>query len=210
VKALSPDADVYASTSPDSALDEVARMPALAQAIRSLRAAGYDEVALAVISAGGVIARYFVEDVLNSGVTKVCKSAPRMPDRKTVLCRASARCSAFCSFIGRRSSQRGAKTRGRQTIPPQVEFVCIVAAMNWIGDGVVHRDAQGRRDLQAKGCRPILFMPHVGAMYSSQMANRIAELVKTPQPRWSHERGRSRPGPKSWVDLGILKAACAG
>ena len=192
VKALSPDADVYAFHYAQTvSLDDIARLPALAQAVKSLRTAGYDEVALVGYSAGGVIARHFVEDTPNSGVTKVVQvCAPNGGSDWTVLNHGVRAVQApFVRSLTKEERAAAAKTRADKTIPAQVEFVCVVAAMNWIGDGVVHRDAQWTPELQAQGVpADVLWVPHVGAMYSTRMANRIAELVKTPQPRWSRDR----------------------
>jgi pimeloyl-ACP methyl ester carboxylesterase len=192
VKALSQDADVYAFHYAQTvALDEVARLPALARAIRSLRAAGYDEVAMVGYSAGGVIARYFVEDVPNSGVTKVVQvCSPNAGSDWTVLGHGVRAVQApFVRSLTKEVRETTAKSRAEKSIPNQVEFVCVVAAMNLTSDGVVRRDAQWTPDLQAQGVpAELVYVPHIAAMYSTQMANRIAELVKSPQPRWSNER----------------------
>ncbi len=192
VKALAPDADVYAFHYAQTvALDEVARQPALVQAVRALRTAGYDEVTLVGYSAGGVIARLFVEDVPNSGVTKVVQvCAPNAGSEWTVLSHGVRAVQVpFVRSLTKEDRAAAAKTRADKTIPPHVEFVCIVAAMNWMGDGVVRRDAQWTPDLQAQGVpAEVLFIPHIGAMYSTRMASRVATLVTTPQPRWSNER----------------------
>jgi triacylglycerol esterase/lipase EstA (alpha/beta hydrolase family) len=192
VKALSPSADVYAFHYAQTvALDEVARLPALAGAVKSLRAAGYEEVVLVGYSAGGVIARIFVEDTPNSGVTKVVQvCAPNAGSDWTVLSKGVRAVQVpFVRSLTREDRVAAAKARAGKSIPPQVEFVCIVTAMNWLNDGVVRRDAQWTPELQAQGVpAELVFSAHVGAMYSNRMANRIAELVTTPQPRWSHER----------------------
>jgi triacylglycerol esterase/lipase EstA (alpha/beta hydrolase family) len=192
VKALSPDADVYAFHYAQTVtLDDVAQLPALARATRSLRDAGYDEVTLVGYSAGGVIARYFVEDVPNSGVTKVVQvCAPNAGSDWTVLSHGVRAAQVpFVRSLTKDVRSATAKSRADKTIPPQIEFVCVVAAMTWIGDGVVHRDSQWTPDLQAQGVpAEVVFVPHVGAMYSTHMADRVAALVKSPQPRWSHER----------------------
>ena len=192
VKALAANADVYAFHYGQTvALDEIARLPALARAVKSLRTAGYEEVALVGYSAGGVIARQFVEDTPNSGVTKVVQvCAPNAGSDWTVLSRGVRAVQApFVRSLTKEERTTTGLARADKSIPLQVEFVCIVAALNWFGDGVVRRDAQWPPELQAQGIpAEVVFVPHVGAMYWTIMAGRIAELVSTPQPRWSHDR----------------------
>lgn len=192
VKALEQDADVYAfhyaQTVP---LDEIAALPALAQATRALRAAGYDEVTLVGYSAGGVIARLFVEDVPNSGVTKVVQvCAPNAGSDWTILSHGVRSVQApFVRSLTKEDRAAAAKSRIDKKIPANIEFVCVVAATNWFSDGVVRRDAQWPAELQAQGVpAELLYVPHIGAMYSTRLAKRIAALVTTPQPRWSAER----------------------
>lgn len=192
VQALAPDADVYAfhyaQTIP---LDDVARLPALAQSVRTLRAAGYEQVILVGYSVGGVIARQFVEDTVRSGVTKVVQVCPPNAGSDWTLLSPGVRAvqAPFIRSLTKEERRAAARTRADKTIPESIEFVCIVAAMNWIGDGVVRRDSQWPADLQAQGIpAEIVYVPHVGAMYSTRVAQRIAEVVATPQPRWSPER----------------------
>lgn len=192
VRALSPDADIYAfHYAQVAAVDDIARLPALADATRLLRGAGYQEVVLIGYSAGGIIARLFVEDTPNAGVTKVIQvCAPNTGSDWTVLKHGVREVQMpFVRSLTKEERQAAAKARGDKTIPAHIEFACIVAAMNPLNDGIVRRDAQWPTDLQTQGIpAEMLYIPHVGAMYSNRLAARIAELVRTPQPRWSAER----------------------
>src|SRR5262249_31877360 len=72
VRALTKDADVFALTYAQTVpADEIPTQPDFASDIRRLRQLGYQEIILAGFSAGGVIARQFVEDNPDSGVTRV-------------------------------------------------------------------------------------------------------------------------------------------
>jgi len=70
-----------------------------------------------------------------------------------------------------------------------VEFVCVVGTGVWVGDGVVSSHSQWTPDLQAQGV-PAVPVPtdHLSAVRSSVGDETIAELVRTPQPRWSQAR----------------------
>ena len=76
VKALAADADVYAfgyaQTVP---VDVVSLSPGFIGIVEKLRKAGYKEIVLLGHSAGGLIARHFVERFPEAGVTKVIQVA---------------------------------------------------------------------------------------------------------------------------------------
>ena len=192
VKALTPDADVYAfHYAQIASVEDIAHLPALADATRSLRAAGYQEVILVGYSAGGLIARFFVEDTPNTGVTKVIQvCAPNTGSDWTVLKHGVREVQVpFVRSLTKEERLAASKARAGKSIPAQIEFACIVAAANPFSDGIVRRDAQWPIELQSQGIpAEVIYIQHVGAMYSNRLAARIAELVKTPQPRWSSER----------------------
>ncbi len=72
VEQLARDSDVFAfAYAQTAAADEVADAPDLSDSVRRVRLLGYRELVLVGYSAGGVIARNFVEDNPDSGVTKV-------------------------------------------------------------------------------------------------------------------------------------------
>lgn len=192
VRLLGRDSDVYAfhyaQTLP---LDDVARLPALARSIRKLREAGYEEVVLLGFSVGGVIARHFVEDTPNSGVTKVIQVCSPNGGSEWSFLRPGARAvqSPFIRSIAKKERQRVSEARTQKSVPADVEFVCVVGAVNPIGDGVVSRSSQWPRDLRAQGIpASVLTIPHVGAMYSSRLLEHVADLVRRPLPRWTPDQ----------------------
>src|SRR5579859_6205133 len=72
VKKLAKDADVYAfAYAQTAAADEIPEIADLGVWVERLRKLGYKEIVLIGYSAGGVIAREFVEDNPDIGVTKV-------------------------------------------------------------------------------------------------------------------------------------------
>ncbi|MFL5331573.1 MAG: esterase/lipase family protein [Gemmataceae bacterium] len=212
VKALSAEADVYAFHYAQSIpLDDVARTPDLYRAIRSLCEAGYPEVVLVGYSAGGVIARQFVEDQPHGGgVTKVVQvCAPNGGSEWTVLSHGVRSAQVpFIRSLTKESRSAANNLRGEKRVPDEVEFVCLVAVCTWKGDGIVRRDCQWTPDLQKQGIRAeTIFVQHIGAMYSSRLASKVAELVRTPQPRWTSEQvAAAKPEILGWLASSKRKA----
>jgi hypothetical protein len=205
VQVLSREADVYAfhyaQTVP---LDDVARLPQLSRAIRSLRLAGYIEVVLVGYSAGAVIARQYVEDEPGGGgVTKVIQvCAPNGGSEWTVLSHGVRAVQVpFVRSLTKEARTAALSQRSDKRVPEGVEFVCLVAVCNWIGDGVVRRDCQWTVELQEQGIpAETIFIQHVGAMYSTRLANKVAEILRTPQPRWQKEQVvTARPRILGWL-----------
>src|SRR6266849_4282813 len=72
VKRLANEADVYAfAFAQTTAADEIPDAGELGACVENLKKLGYKEIVLVGHSAGGIIAREFVEDNPDSGVTKV-------------------------------------------------------------------------------------------------------------------------------------------
>ena len=71
VKELARNADVFAFAYGQNPLDTILRHSKLGENIAAIRKLGYSEVILVGHSAGGLIARQFVEDNSQAGVTKV-------------------------------------------------------------------------------------------------------------------------------------------
>lgn len=189
VKALADDSDVfavgYAQTRP---VDEIAESPALCGLIDALREAGYSEVVLVGHSAGGLIARYYVENRRHGGgVTKViqmcCPNDGSSWAKLTPGVRASQ--ERFLASLTRTGRQDAAKARVGRVVPANVEMVCIVGTFVAAGDGIVRADSQWPPDLQAQGVRAVAVgSSHHTAPFSKSVAKVVAELVREPQPRW--------------------------
>jgi pimeloyl-ACP methyl ester carboxylesterase len=212
VRALSPDADVFAfAYAQTGAVDQVAQSAGLADAVRRLRQAGYQEVVLVGYSAGGVVARHFVEDHPGAGVTKVVQvCAPnggcgwgdlplvRKPQR------------AFLRSLSKSGRQECLSERADKTVPASVEFVCLVGHLDVAvkvaaavefgegqvvsvavsgsgrGDGLVSTDSQWPADLQEQGVPALLLaVSHFGAVRGKAGAQAVARLVREKQPRWN-------------------------
>lgn len=192
VTSLAKESDVFAfhygQTAP---VDDVARSPDLIHSVRALREAGYIEVVFVGYSAGALIARQFVEDQPGGGgvnkVIQIC--APNGGSGWTSLALGVREVQTpFVKSLTKSARAAARHNRADRRIPAEVEFVCVVGQCNWIGDGVVRRDSQWTPELQEQGIpADTIFLPHVGAMYSARLSAKVADLVRTPQRRWSKD-----------------------
>jgi hypothetical protein len=212
VRALARDADVFAfAYGQNAAVEQIAESDGLADNLRQVRRLGYQEIVLVGYSAGGLVARHFVEDHPDAGVTKVVQvctpndgsgwaDAPglvRPPQR------------AFLSSLTRQGRQRCLAARADKKVPPSVEFVCLVGhrdvavrvtasvelaegqvvhldvAAHGQGDGMVSSGSQWPADLQEQGVPAVpLSVGHFRAVRSKTGVATVARLVREKQPRW--------------------------
>jgi pimeloyl-ACP methyl ester carboxylesterase len=188
VRALARDADVYAyAYSQNAPLDRIAELPALAQGVWQLSALGYSEIVLVGHSAGGVIARQFVEDHSEAGVTKVVQvSAPNAGSSWVNLAPAILRGQeAFVHSLSKEERKKVLERRAGKRIPAGVQFVCLVGTAELVGDGLVSCASQWPQDLQAQGIPVVgVFVSHLLAVRTDPAISRIAELARTEIPRW--------------------------
>jgi pimeloyl-ACP methyl ester carboxylesterase len=217
VDVLAREADVYAfAYAQNVAVEQVAHTRALREAVRRLRGLGYRELVLVGHSAGGLVARHFVEDHPQAGVTKVIQvCAPNGGSswgKATVGVRKNQ--EVFLQSLTRQGRERCLERRAGKPIPEAVEFVCVVGQMNVplslfasretagqrqeagltgrVGlpnDGVVSCACQWPEDLQEQGIPAVpLTTAHFAAMRGKAGAEKIAELIRQRQPRWAEER----------------------
>ncbi len=213
VTRLSKDADVFAfAYSQNEAVERIPNVSDFADHIRLLKKMGYREIVLVGHSAGGLVARHFVEDHPDAGVTKVIQVST--PNGGTLLGKARIGVrkpqERFLNSLSKQGRQQCLAGRTGTTIPDSVDFVCVVAQVelpervilsvqrrtehqvNVIltigiprGDGVVSLAAQWPEDLQSQGIPAVLLRSaHFTVMQSEAAAERIGELVRERQPRW--------------------------
>ncbi len=189
VRALAPDADVFAFTYSQTApVTDIGELPALGESIQRLRQAGYREVVLVGFSAGGVVARQFVEDNPHAGVTRVIQVCA--PNVGSALAKFKAAAGAvqgpFLQSLTRQARNRVLQERYDKTIPREVEFVCVVGEGLLFSDGVVSIRSQWPEDLQVQGVPAVpLRIEHWEALRDSRAAVAIARLARDKQPRWN-------------------------
>ncbi len=191
VRRLAADADVYAFAYGQSeAVDEIAGHDALWGGLLRLRAMGYRDVVLVGYSAGGVIARRVVEDYPDAGVTKVVQvCAPNAGSGWASLKAVRQNQKPFLQSLTKAERRRELRSRLDVSIPDGVEFVCVVGTGGLLGDGIVSTRSQWSPDLQAQGVPAVtVATDHLSMVRTAAGAEAIAELVRTPQPRWSQAR----------------------
>lgn len=191
VKKLAADSDVFAfSYGQVVSADDIASCPELERHIRQLRRDGYREIVLVGHSAGGVIARQFVEDHPNEGVTKVIQvCAPNGGSGWARWQTVRANQVDFLASLTKPVRRRMLSARADKTIPEQIEFACIVGTGAVVGDGLVANSSAYPPDLQRQGIPAYPFSStHWMVLRSPKGAELVARLVREPQPRWDARR----------------------
>lgn len=184
-------ADVYAfAYAQDIGVDEVVKRSRLLDDVRYLRRLGYREIVLIGHSAGGVVARQFVEDFPSEGVTKVIQVCT--PNGGSSLAKwATARKAqrVFLNSLTKQVRRQSLQARQAKQLPDDIEFVCVVGTGAGDGDGVVRRNCQWTEDLIRQGvpAYPLATM-HPQAMRGGKGIALIADLVRYPAPRWTKEQ----------------------
>lgn len=187
VKRLAQYADVFSFAYAQTvSADDVAESPELAKQLAKLRQDGYREIVLIGHSAGGVIARQFVEDHPNCGVTKVIQvCAPNGGSSWAKLPTVRANQLDFLESLTKPARKRSLSERAEKVIPPKIDFACIVGTGSVVGDGMVSNRSQYPPDLQRQGIPAYPFSSsHWSLLRSHKGVELVVRLVREPQPRW--------------------------
>jgi pimeloyl-ACP methyl ester carboxylesterase len=206
VKALALDADVFGfAYSQEVPLETIAETPGLHNGVQRLRGMGYREVVLLGHSAGGLVARQFVEDHPDAGVTRVVQVCAPNGGSSWARARLAVRKNqgSFLSSLTRKDRQHSLEGRADKRIPAAVEFVCVVgrvhipllapreqgdkAARGWLrpGDGVVSAACQWTPELQEQGIPAVpLWAGHSGVLHSKVGIEALVRLVRERIGRW--------------------------
>jgi pimeloyl-ACP methyl ester carboxylesterase len=213
VKALALEADVFGfAYSQDVPLETIAETPGLHNGIQRLRGLGYREVVLLGHSAGGLVARQFVEDHPGAGVTKVIQVCAPNGGSNWARARMAVRKNqgSFLSSLTRKDRQHSLEERAGKGIPAGVEFVCVVgrvhipvlsprekgdrSARGWLrpGDGVVSAASQWTPELQEQGIPAVpLSAGHSGVLHSKDGIEAVVRLVRERIRRWDADTVRA-------------------
>lgn len=191
VKTLSKDADVFGfGYGQTMCLESIAESPGLAKAIAKLKFMGYKEIVLVGHSAGGLLARVFIEDNPESGVTRVIQICA--PNDGSSWARANFTVckeqEPFLQSLTKKERHKQCLLRDKKKIPESIEFCCVVGVAGAYGDGVVSGICQWSADLQKQGIPAVkLNTAHFTVMRSPQTIEKISEMIREPQPRWTPE-----------------------
>jgi pimeloyl-ACP methyl ester carboxylesterase len=215
VQAIAPLADIYSfAYSQNVAVDHIAGSADFASCIQMLKSAGYSEIVLVGHSAGGLIARQFVEDFPQQGVTKVVQVC----SPNTGSCWGNVTIGVrkpqelFLTSLAKSARQQFLQQRQGRVIPAKVEFVCLVgdlqpysidaglplgcgysfsicAAADPYGDGLVAAESQWPVDLRRQGIPMVTVdADHCEIMHDETAVAAITEIVRSKQPRWDEQR----------------------
>jgi len=189
VDALAAEADVFAfAYSENGTPEEIVSASGLRDDVAKLTELGYGEIVLVGHSAGGLVARHFVEDYPDAGVTKVVQ-----------ICTPNTGASCANMDAGVRKNQRPflhcltkegravcLLERAEKKIPPSVQFICVIGDGMGSGDFLVSNASQWPKDLQDQGVPALaLHTTHFTVMHSKAQAQKIAEVVRENRPRWN-------------------------
>ena len=198
-KALAPHADLYAFYySQNVAVDKISEAKnddgrTFGDFVGRLKKLGYKKIVLVAYSAGGLVARQFVEDHPDSGVTKVIQVSP--PNGGTswgkhpiLVPKAQEPFLESLTKEARRKVNE-ARAKEKKKIPDAVEFVVVMGSVLDRGDLILRRSSQWSKELRDQRIPMVeLNRIHYLTVRSKKGARKIAELVTTPQPRWSAEK----------------------
>lgn len=190
VKRLAQEADVFSfAYAQNVSADDVAECPALTKQVRKLRQDGYREIVLVGHSAGGLIARQFVEDHPDCGATKVIQvCAPNAGSGWAKLQTVRSNQIDFLDSLTKPARSRSLSQRADKEIPRNIEFACIVGTGTVVGDGLVSTRSQYPPGLQKQGIPAYPFnSTHWMLLRNHKGIELVARLVRDPQPRWDEK-----------------------
>jgi pimeloyl-ACP methyl ester carboxylesterase len=189
VGVLAGQADVFSfAYSQNVAIEEVAGLPSLAEGIRRLRMLAYGEIILIGHSAGGLVARQFVEDYPSAGVTKVIQVCT--PNGGTNYAQfepgVTKNQRAYLHSLSKEARIQAITMRAGKRIPAYIQFACVIGNGAGTGDCVVANESQWPADLQGQGI-PASWRgtTHFTVMRTQSEAQHIGQLAGQFLPRWS-------------------------
>jgi hypothetical protein len=184
VTTLGPLADVFSFAYGQTvSVEEVSRLPALREGIARLKKLGYGRIVLVGHSAGGLVARYFVEDFPDSGVTKVVQvCAPNGGTHYADIKLIPKNQKLFVASLSTANREKCLEDRGAKKIPSQVQFICLVG----MDDLIVPCKCQWTQDLQKQGVPVVKCVTnHHHVMRKVVSAKIIAQVIRDKYPRWT-------------------------
>jgi len=192
VKELGKTADVFSfGYGQNVELETIVKESKLASTIASLRKLGYTDIILIGHSAGGLIARQFVEDNPDAGVTRVvqvCAPNGGSPLAGGIGTKSQA---AFLDCLSVDGRKKCLEMRAEKRIPEKVQFVCVIARTEKTtdSDGVVPCKSQWTPDLQKQGIPAVgVIGSHREVVHEARVAETLVGLLREKQTRWSPER----------------------
>lgn len=191
VKELGKHADVYVfAYGQNAALDAIVKESKLSANVAELRKLGYTDIVLVGHSAGGLIARHFVEDFPDAGVTKVLQVCSPNGGSPLASLTAPKSQKPFLECLSTDHRKKCLEQRAGKKIPDGVQFICVIAKeKNKLTDGVVPCTSQWTADLHKQGIPAVCIVGgHRDVLRDAKLAVTVAELVNGKHERWPAER----------------------
>jgi pimeloyl-ACP methyl ester carboxylesterase len=197
VTMLSSHADVFSiSYAQNTPVEEIASFPEMRDAIAKIKQLGYAEVVLLGHSAGGLVARHFVEEHPRAGITRVLQIATPNAGAKLAtwavnLLQVPKAQATFVESLSPAHRTALLKSRQHKTIPASVDFVTVVtrSSSKANGDNAVHTECQWPSDLQSQGIPCVCVAgTHLGVMDDDDCLKIYCKLVTERQPRWASSK----------------------
>ena len=192
VNTLASEADVFAfAYSENVPLERIVSESLLKAEIGNLKDLGYTQIVLIGHSAGGLIAREFVEDYPDCGVTKVIQVCAPNAGTSVAHLESGVRTfqRPFLHCLTKEGRAVCLQERAEKKIPPSIEFVCVIADGLGSGDFLISNTSQWPKDLQDQGIPAVaLHTNHFAIMHSKTQAQKIAEIVRNDMPRWNESQ----------------------
>lgn len=190
-QALAADFDVFSmSYAQTTSCNIVASSPGMREQVEKLRKAGYKEIILIGHSAGGLVARQFVERFPNAGVTKVIEVCA--PNTGTELATINVGLpKPQVPFIKSLAPNiRTVQSIEPITIDETIEFCAVVCKVRGFShDTLVSVESQWPRDLQKQGIPAVLVsINHFDAMKAPHSVAAIHQLAREKLVRWTPEQ----------------------
>jgi len=170
--------------------DGVAHAKGLSDGVAALKKLGYQEIVLVGHSAGGIIARRFIETYPDGGVTKVLTVATPHSGSGWTNVPSKFWPKPQIPFIESLSEEfRDTATKCAKPLPKNVDICCVVCKLSrWSSDTMVHIRSQWPEDLQTQGVPAVLVRcNHFDAMTSPDSVKAIVDLTKGKVVRWKRE-----------------------
>lgn len=196
IRELSPDFDVftfaYAQTLP---VDAVSLSLGLRAEVARLKKAGYEEIILIGHSAGGIVARQFIERFPDTGVTKVIQVATPNDGSDYATIRLGIPKIQLPYLQSLAPESRQLPIARPRKLPADIEFCCVVCkGGNRKSDTIVSFSSQWPEELQKQGV-PAVLVPsyHNEAMKADAPVKVIGEVAREKLARWNKqevEQGR--------------------
>lgn len=192
VKTLEKDSDVFSfGYGQNASLSDIIKHGGIKESIEAVKKLGYKEIVLVGHSAGGLIAREYVEDHPDCGVTKVMQICSPNAGTPKADIEVNGSQQAFLDSLTEAARKKCLESRAKILFPEKIEFLCILGHLEGANDtdGTVPCACQWPEDLRKQGV-PVypIALGHNKVTRTQQGADLIAKLVRDKQPRWKPEQ----------------------